>query len=197
LACSPGYWEWSPRLRLIGGALAMSSTALVVKQLGEQRELDTQHGYTAVGVLLFQDLAVIPFLILIPILAGQAETHPAWALTVAVAQGAGVFLVLYLSGRWALRPLFARIAAIRSRELFMLTVLLVTLGAAWLSNLAGLSEAMGAFLAGLVIGETEFKRQVEADIRPFQDALVGLFFGLFHLAAGVYLHFTDRRPNSA
>jgi CPA2 family monovalent cation:H+ antiporter-2 len=161
---------------MVGGAAAMSSTALVVKQLGEQRELDTQHGYAAVGVLLFQDLAVIPFLIIIPILAGQGDMHPAWALLIALAQGTGVLLVLYLSGRWSLRPLFARIAAIRSPELFMLTVLLVSLGAAWLSQVAGLSQAMGAFLAGIIIGETEFKRQVEADIRPFQDALVGLFF---------------------
>ena len=161
---------------VIGGVLAMSSTAIVMKQLAEQGELNSRHGRLAVGTLLFQDFAVIPFLVIIPTLAGGAEDHIATALVWALAKGMVVVLALWATGHWLLRPLFREIAARRSPELFMLTILLVTLTAAWITYQAGLSLALGAFLAGMIISETEFRHQVEADIRPFQDVLLGLFF---------------------
>lgn len=160
----------------IGGVFTMSSTALVIKQLGEQVEINLQHGRLAVGVLLFQDLAVIPFLIMIPALAAGNEqaimTDLLWAMT----KGTLLFIAVLAMGRWLLRPLLHEVTAARSAELFTLAVLLCTLSAAAASHALGLSYALGAFLAGMMLGETEFRHQVEADIRPFRDVLLGLFF---------------------
>lgn len=161
---------------VIGGILALSSTAIVMKMLIEQLEQSSRHGRHAVGVLLFQDLVVIPFLILIPALGG-AEQEPflttlSWVLVKSVLVLAGIFIF----GRWLLRPLIQEVARAHSREYFMLTVLLVTLSAAWITEMAGLSLVLGAFLAGMMIAESEYRHQVEADILPFRDVLLGLFF---------------------
>lgn len=161
---------------IIGGTIAMSSTAIVIKQLTEQLELNSRHGRFAVGILLFQDLAVIPFLILIPALSGQADNSVAMDLLVAFVKGAVVVAIMLALGHWLLRPLFHEIAKAHSSELFTLAVLLFSLAAAWITDLSGLSLALGAFLAGMMVGETEFRHQVEADIRPFRDVLLGLFF---------------------
>ena len=161
---------------IIGGTIAMSSTAIVIKQLAEQLELNSRHGRLSIGILLFQDLAVIPFLILIPALSGQADNSVALDLTIAFVKGAAVVAVMLALGHWLLRPLFHEIAKAHSSELFTLAVLLFSLAAAWLTDLSGLSLALGAFLAGMMVGETEFRHQVEADIRPFRDVLLGLFF---------------------
>ncbi|MBA1146458.1 cation:proton antiporter [Ectothiorhodospiraceae bacterium WFHF3C12] len=161
---------------VVGGALALSSTALVTKQLTEQFEVHTRHGRNAVGVLLFQDLAVVPLLVIIPILASGDPERLGAMLAWAILKGLGAFLAMLLIGRWALRPLFHEVAAARSTELFTLAVLLVALTAAWATHLAGLSLALGAFLAGVMLGETEYRHQIEADIRPFRDILLGLFF---------------------
>ncbi len=166
-----------PAAALISGAiLALSSTAIVIKQLSEQVELNTEHGRAAVSILLFQDLAVIPLLVIIPILVSTSEQGLAQPLVWAMIKATGVFLLIMAIGHWALRPLFHEIARSRSAELFTLTVLLVSLAAAWLTHEAGLSLALGAFLAGMMLGETEYRHQIEADIRPFQDVLLGLFF---------------------
>lgn len=160
---------------MLGGALAMSSTAIVSRLLVERRELATPHGQQAMGVLLFQDLAVVPLLILLPAFAEGGET---WrdALLVALFKAAiALVLILYL-GQRLMRPWFALVAARKTPELFMLNVLLVTLGLAWLTEAAALSLALGAFLAGVLISETEYRYQVEADIKPFRDVLMGLFF---------------------
>lgn len=166
-----------PGLALVlGGAFAMSSTAVVVKQLADQKELGLTHGRQAVAVLLFQDLAAIPFLILIPELA---HTTPGslWAvLAWSAGKGLLALVLIFIAGRWLIRPFFYRIAAARSAELFTLTVLLFTLVAAWITQNLGLSLALGAFLVGMALGETEFRHQVEAEIRPFRDVLLGLFF---------------------
>ncbi len=167
--------RWQGAL-IAGGVLAMSSTAIVIKQLTEQLERNSRHGRNAVGVLLFQDLAVIPFLIMIPILAGPGAHDIITPLLWALAKGIVAFIVMLAFGHWLLRPLFREIASARSSELFMLTVLLVSLTAAWATQLAGLSYALGGFLAGVMLGETEYRHQVEADIRPFRDVLLGLFF---------------------
>jgi len=161
---------------VVGGAIAMSSTAIVIKQLTERLELNSRHGNLSVGILLLQDLAVIPFLILIPVLAGGDQGTVVWELLWALAKGAVAVALMLAAGHWLLRPLFHEIASSRSSELFTLTALLMALAAAWVTHFAGLSLALGAFLAGMMLGETEFRHQVEADIRPFRDVLLGLFF---------------------
>jgi CPA2 family monovalent cation:H+ antiporter-2 len=166
----------APGAIVIGGMLALSSTAIVMKLLVEQLEQNSRHGRHAVGVLLFQDLVVVPFLILIPALAGDAEQSVAVTLGWVLVKSLIVLVVIILAGRWLLRPLFHEVAAARQREFFMFTVLLLTLAAAWITQLAGLSLALGAFLAGMMLGETEYRHQVEGDILPFRDILLGLFF---------------------
>ncbi|MGH8397894.1 MAG: monovalent cation:proton antiporter-2 (CPA2) family protein [Gammaproteobacteria bacterium] len=161
---------------VLGGAFAMSSTAIVVKQLAEQDELSLRHGRLTIAVLLFQDLAVIPFLILVPGLAHGIGPELARMLLLAFAKGALVIIVILAFGRWLLRPLFHQIASTRSAELFTLAVLLFTLACAWGTAALGLSLALGAFLAGMTLADTEYPHQVEADIRPFRDILLGLFF---------------------
>lgn len=161
---------------VVGGAVAMSSTAIVVRQLSERLELGSRHGGLSVAVLLFQDVAVIPFLILMPVLAGGHEDTLVWVLLWALVKGVAAVALMLSTGRWLLRPLFHEIALSRSSELFTLTALLMALAAAWVTHYAGLSLELGAFLAGMMLGETEFRHQVEADIRPFRDVLLGLFF---------------------
>jgi CPA2 family monovalent cation:H+ antiporter-2 len=165
---------WAAGLAL-GGALAMSSTAIVSKMLAERLELQSQHGRQMIAVLLFQDLAVVPLLILIPTLAAGSENM--WAdLGWASAKAAVVLFLLLFVGQKLMRPWFSMVAGHKSSELFMLNVLLITLGLAYLTDQAGLSLALGAFLAGMLISETEFRYQVEDDIKPFRDVLLGLFF---------------------
>lgn len=161
---------------VVGGIVAMSSTAIVTKQLSDQLEINSQHGLHAVGILLFQDLAVIPFLILIASLGTTSQEALPNTLLWAMLKGIMAILLIISTGRWLLRPLFRTIATTRVVELFTLTVLLVTLGAAWLTHNLGLSLALGAFLAGIMLGETEFRHQIEVEIRPFRDVLLGLFF---------------------
>ncbi len=161
---------------VIGGAVAMSSTAIVATQLGEQLELNTTHGRFSIGILLFQDLAFVPFLVLMPALATGGDALVFADIGVALLQGILVLISVLAAGKWLLRPLFHEIAHGRTRELFMLAALLVALSAAWATHAAGMSFALGAFLAGMMLGETEYRHQVESDIRPFRDILLGLFF---------------------
>lgn len=161
---------------VVGGALAMSSTAIVVKQLTDQFELQARHGNMALGVLLFQDLAAVPFLVAIPILAADAGNGLVTALGFAVVKGALALAIMLAAGRLALRRLFDEVAAAGSTELFTLTVLLVTLLAAWITSLLGLSLALGAFLAGMMLSETAYRHQIDNELRPFKDILLGLFF---------------------
>jgi monovalent cation:H+ antiporter-2, CPA2 family len=159
----------------LGGALAMSSTAIVSKLLAERMQLESAHGREIIGVLLFQDLAVVPLLILIPALAKPAE-QLAPELALALAKAAAVLFLILVAGQKLMRGWFHIVARRRSHELFVLNVLLITLGLAWITELAGLSLALGAFLAGMLISETEYRHQVEEDIKPFRDLLLGLFF---------------------
>ncbi|RMG38085.1 MAG: potassium transporter [Gammaproteobacteria bacterium] len=160
---------------VLGGAFAMSSTAIVLKQLGEQGELRTQHGQVATGILLFQDVAAIPFLVLLPLL-GEPTVGFLPILGLTLLKAAGVFLLLATLGRGLLPGVLHWVADTRSLELFMLAVLALALGAAGLSVAVGLSATLGAFMAGMLLGETHFRHQVEADIRPFRDLMLGLFF---------------------
>ncbi|MBI3285355.1 MAG: cation:proton antiporter [Burkholderiales bacterium] len=172
----PQYFQigWEAAFAL-GGALAMSSTAIVSKMLTERLELESPHGRQIISVLLFQDLAVVPLLILVPALAAQSA-DVVQTLALASAKAILVLLLLLVVGQRLMRTWFAVVVRRRSQELFMLNLLLVTLGAAWLTEKAGLSMALGAFVAGMLISETEYRHQVEEDIKPFRDVLLGLFF---------------------
>ena len=169
-----------------GGALALSSTAIVARQLTEQLEMHGRHGRLALAVLLFQDLAVAPFLVVIPILAA-GDGGGLWSsLSLALLKGGITLGLMYVIGHLTLRPLFHVVASTRSSELFTLATLLVVLAAAWITHSVGLSLALGAFMAGLLLGETEYKHQLETDIRPFRDLLMGLFF----ISIGTLMNFT-------
>jgi len=161
---------------LLGGAVAMSSTAIVLRQLTQQDELNRTHGRLAFGVLLFQDLAVVLFLALAGVLGAPQESYSTLEITLALGKAAVALLIVLASGRWLLRPLFHEIASSNTPELFTFAVLFVAIGAAWATHAAGLSFALGAFLAGMMLAETEYRYQVEAGIRPFRDTLLGLFF---------------------
>jgi CPA2 family monovalent cation:H+ antiporter-2 len=171
LLAGPG---WQAGVAL-GGAAAMSSTAVVSKLLAERLELDTAHGRAIIGVLLFQDLAVVPLLILVPAL-GQPAGEVGGAIALALGKAALVLAAVLVAGPRVMRAWFGVVARRRSTELFVLNVLLIILAMAFVTGLAGLSLALGAFLAGMLISETEYRYQVEEDIKPFRDVLVGLFF---------------------
>jgi len=173
---APRLWNlsWQGALALAGAA-AMSSTALVVKLLSDRLELDSEHGRRIMGILLFQDLAVVPLLVLIPALGSPAEMLLG-ALGLALLKAAVLVGLLLTGGQRVMRWWLTLVARRKSEELFVLNLLLVTLALAWLTELAGLSLALGAFIAGMLISETEYKHQVETDIRPFHDVLLGLFF---------------------
>lgn len=169
-------WEltWQGAV-VLGAAMAMSSTAIVVKLMADRLELQSEHGRRVMGVLLFQDLAVVPLLVLIPALdssGADMATSLGWATLKAVV----LLALLLVGGQRLMRWWLTLVARRKSEELFVLNVLLITLGLAWLTEHAGLSLALGAFVAGMLIAETEFKHQVESDIRPFHDVLLGLFF---------------------
>ena len=169
-------WElgWQGAI-VLGGAIAMSSTAIIVKLMAERLELDSEHGRRVLGILLFQDLAVVPLLVIIPALGAGTEDL-AWSLGLALVKAVGLLTVLLVGGQKVMRWWLTLVARRKSEELFILNLLLVTLGLAWLTEHAGLSLALGAFVAGMLVAETEYKHQVETDIRPFHDVLLGLFF---------------------
>jgi len=159
----------------VGGIVAMSSTAIVSKLLAERGELDSAHGRQVISVLLFQDLAVVPLLVLIPVLGQPADAIGA-AVAAALAKAAAALAIVILAGPRPVRAWLRVVARRRSTELFVLNVLLITLAAGFLTAAAGLSLVLGAFLAGMLISETEYRFRVEQDIRPFRDVLLGLFF---------------------
>ncbi len=160
---------------VLGGAMAMSSTAIVVKLMAERLELESEHGRRVLGVLLFQDLAVVPLLVLIPAL-NESGHDLMMSLGIALLKAVVLLTILLVGGQRVMRWWLTLVARYKSEELFMLNLLLVTLGLAWLTEEAGLSLALGAFVAGMLVAETEYKHQVETDIRPFHDVLLGLFF---------------------
>ena len=166
---------WQTALAL-ASAMAMSSTAIVVKLMSDRVELESPHGQAVMGVLLFQDLAVVPLLVLIPALAEMGENNLWHAMGLAMLKATVLVGLLLWGGPRLMRQWLMLVARRKSDELFMVNLLLMTLGLAWLTELAGLSLAMGAFLAGMLIAETDFKHRVESDIRPFHDVLLGLFF---------------------
>ncbi|MCK6416628.1 MAG: monovalent cation:proton antiporter-2 (CPA2) family protein [Giesbergeria sp.] len=171
-----GVWDvgWQTAVAL-AGTMAMSSTAIVGKLLAERAELESEHGRQIMGILLFQDLAVVPLLVLIPAL-GSSPDELLLALGLALIKATVLVGLLLTGGQKLMRWWLTQVARRKSEELFMLNLLLITLGLAWLTELAGLSLALGAFIAGVLVSETEYRHQVETDIRPFHDVLLGLFF---------------------
>ena len=169
---------------VIGGALTMSSTAIVSKILMERVDLNSRHGRLSIGILLFQDLAVIPILVLIPALGANSANLSA-TLSLSFIKSALLLFILFKFGKTAFNFWFGLVARQRSRELFVMNVLMVTLLLAAITKLAGLSYALGAFIAGMLISETRYRYQVESDIAPFRDILLGLFF----ISVGMLLDF--------
>jgi len=188
LAVSIG-WSWQTGLAL-GGIVAMSSTAIVSKLLAERLELDSAHGRQVIGVLLFQDLAVVPLIVLIPALGRPAEELGA-AVAIALGKAAAALAIVILAGPRLMRAWLGVVARRRSHELFVLNVLLVILLMAYLTALGGLSMVLGAFLAGMLISETEYRFQIEQDIKPFRDVLLGLFFATVGMMLDVRLVFAQ------
>ena len=169
---------------VIGGALTMSSTAIVSKILMERVDLNSRHGRLSIGILLFQDLAVIPILVLIPAL-GAHSGNLSSILGLSLVKTVVLLFVLFKFGKVVINYWFELVAGQRSRELFIMNVLMVTLLLAAATKLAGLSYALGAFIAGMLISETRYRYQVESDIAPFRDILLGLFF----ISVGMLLDF--------
>jgi len=167
---------------IIGGGLALSSTAIVLQVISEQGERSSQVGRLSLAILILQDLAVIPLLMLVSLPDAQDKSMLA-ALTDALFKASIGLAIIFIAGHLLLRPLFRFIASLDNTELFTATTLLVALGVSWLTSMAGLSPALGAFMAGLLVAETEFKPQVEADVLPFK----GLFLGLFFMTVGMSL----------
>ncbi|GHD54505.1 potassium transporter [Thalassobaculum fulvum] len=162
---------------VVGASLALSSTAFVLQLMTERGELATRHGRAAFAVLLFQDLAVVPILVVVPLIAGGGDGESiALALSIALLKALAALAVIVIAGRQLLRPLYHIIAAANAPEVFTAMTLLVVLGIGWATQMVGLSMALGAFLAGLLLSESEFRHQVEADIEPFRGILLGLFF---------------------
>ncbi|MDP9712816.1 UNVERIFIED_ORG: CPA2 family monovalent cation:H+ antiporter-2 [Pseudomonas fluorescens] len=161
---------------LLGAGLSLSSTAIVTKELSSLGEIFSSHGQNAVGVLLFQDVVAVLLLTLVPVFAGSSDQAWYWALPLTLLKTVLLFFGLLLASRWLLPRLFQEVAASRSAELFVLLALVIVLLTAWLTHLLGLSPALGAFLAGMLLGESHYRHQIEADIRPFRDILLGLFF---------------------
>ena len=160
---------------ILGGILALSSTAVVIKHIDEQGRLNTRRSQLAIAVLLFQDLAVVPLLIIIPLLS-TGDQSIASAIALALFKGVIAVAVLLSIGKWLLPIVYNEIARTRNDELFVLTTLLIAILAAGATYSFGLSMALGAFLAGMMLSESQYRHQLEADIRPFRDILMGIFF---------------------
>jgi CPA2 family monovalent cation:H+ antiporter-2 len=167
-----GGWRQSA---LMGGLVALSSTVIVLKLLGDRGEVDTPHGRAAVGILLFQDLLVIPMMLGVQFLSGDSGL-PAGAALRSLVAGLLVAGAILLAARWVIPRLLAEVVRTRRRELFVLTLVLICLGTAWATNRTGLSLALGAFLAGVAVSESEYGTQALADVLPLRDTFSSLFF---------------------
>jgi CPA2 family monovalent cation:H+ antiporter-2 len=171
-----GFGNSAASSAILGACLALSSTAIVMQLLAERHALGTTLGRSSFSILLMQDLAVVPILFLVGVLGSKASGSIGLSLAGALAKAAGVIVAIYLLGRMVLRPLLRQVARTRSPEMFMAAILLIAIGSSALTGAAGLSMALGAFLAGLLLAETEYRHRVEVDIEPFKGLLLGLFF---------------------
>lgn len=197
LTISAGFL-WSTQMGLktneaifMGFLIALSSTAIVLKLLQERGEVDSPHGRTALGILIFQDIAIVPMMLFIPFLAG-ASNNIGGSLLILLAKGIGIILLVIASARWIVPNLLFQITRTRNRELFLITIFIICLGTVWLTSSAGLSLALGAFLAGLIISESEYSHQALSNVLPFRDAFTSFFF----VSVGMLLdvHFLFQKP---
>lgn len=170
---------------VIGFTVALSSTAIVLNLLSKQNWLRRRHGELSVSMLLFQDLAVVPLLILLPLMAAGGQELALTDVVYGLFKGILTFVLLMSFGKWVLPKLFDEVARSRSNELFVLSTLVVALVTGAFTQWLGMSMALGAFMAGMLMGESQYRRQLEADIRPFRDLLMGLFF----ISIGMLLDF--------
>ncbi|MCW9087902.1 MAG: monovalent cation:proton antiporter-2 (CPA2) family protein [Gammaproteobacteria bacterium] len=161
---------------VLGSCLALSSTAIVMQLLIERRQLASPMGRSSFSILLMQDLAVVPILFMVGVLGSKAQDGVGMALLLSLGKAVLVIVGIYVLGRLVIRPLFHMVARTRSVEMFMAATLLMVIGASAVTGMAGLSMALGAFLAGLLLAETEFRHEIEVDIEPFKGLLLGLFF---------------------
>ncbi|MBD3233671.1 MAG: potassium transporter KefB [candidate division Zixibacteria bacterium] len=159
----------------IGFNIALSSTAIVLRTLQERSEIDTPHGRSALGILIFQDLAIVPIILLTPLLAGTSA-HVTESMSVLLLKGVVVVGMVFVIARWALSWVLYHITKTRSQEIFIMSVALICFGIAWLTYEVGLSLALGAFLAGLVISETEYNHAALGNILPFRNVFITFFF---------------------
>ena len=163
----------------IGFLVSLSSTAIVLKLLQERAEVDSPHGRTALGILIFQDIIIVPMILFTPLLTG-AGGNVSKSLLILTAKGVGIILFVIISARWIVPYVLYQIARTRQRELFLLSIVVICLGIAWLTSSAGLSLALGAFLAGLIISESEYSHQALGSILPFRDVFTSFFFDISH-----------------
>lgn len=177
---------------VIGLGLALSSTAFGLQTLAERKELQSGHGRLAFAILLFQDLAAIPLIAVIPLLGAQVAAHASQPMWLSALRVIGVIAVVVIGGRYALRPLFRAVAKTKSVEVSTATALLVVIGTAWLMQLAGISMALGTFLAGVLLADSEYRHDLESHIEPFEGLLLGLFF--IAVGMGVDLHLLVAHP---
>jgi len=187
-------WAWGNSAEaslILGACLALSSTAVVVELLLARGEFASRAGRATFAVLLFQDLAVIPILFLVTVFAQADGGAVMTGLGLALAKAALAVAAIVVAGRLIVRPLFRFVGTAHSAEFFVATALLVVLGTGWIASLFGLSMALGAFLAGLLLAETEFRHQVDTDIQPFKGLLLGLFF----ISVGMAIDFAEIAAN--
>lgn len=170
---------------VVGFALSLSSTPLVLQLLAEREQLNTHHGRTGFGILLFQDIAVMPMLAILPMMSAQAQGNTLSGIAIAFLKGAAVLGALVLAGRYVLRPVLRMVANTKVREAFTAAALLVVVATALLVNAVGLSMALGAFFAGMLLADSEYRHELEADIEPFKGLLLGLFFISVGMTANV------------
>ncbi|MBF0450621.1 MAG: cation:proton antiporter [Candidatus Magnetomorum sp.] len=172
---SQGIGFSSGKAAFIGFLVSLSSTAIVLKLIQEKSEVDTPHGLTTLGILIFQDIIIVPMILLTPILAGQTG-HADQSVLVLLAKGLGIIILVLISTKWIIPRVLYQIAKTRNQEIFLLSIVVICLGVAWLTATAGLSLALGAFLAGLIISESEYSHQALGNILPFRDVFTSFFF---------------------
>jgi len=159
----------------IGFLVSLSSTAIVLKLLQERAEVDTPHGRTSLGILIFQDIIIVPMMLFVPLLAGASENIGV-SFLIMLAKGVVIIGLVIASAKWVVPRVLFQIARTGSRELFLLSIVLICISVAWLTAQAGLSLALGAFLAGLIVSETEYSHQALGNILPFRDIFASFFF---------------------
>ena len=170
---------------IIGTALSLSSTAIVLKTYNENRDIKKRHGQRVLGILIMQDIAVIPILLMISIFTTNSEDSVLYIIFQTTVAAAVLIGILYLSGKYLLEPFFTHVSETNSEELFVGSVLLIAIGASYMAHYFGFSYSLGAFVAGMMISETKFKHQVESDLIPFRNLLLGVFF----ITVGMQINF--------